>query len=273
VPELIPIYRAYRDLPVVSISNDQRRPLPELNWVGTVYHGLPRNLFKFRSEPGTYLAFLGRMAPEKRPDLAIEVARRAGVPLRIAAKVDRADREYFESVIKPLLCSPGVEFVGEIGESQKEDFLGGALALLFPVDWPEPFGLVMIEALACGTPVIARPCGSVAEVLRNGVTGFVGWSVDDLVGAVRSLHAISRRKCREEFESRFTAEVMVAGYEQIYHGLASIRPRAQNFIRAARVSNDAALAREAARQWRPVVVKGGVNARVKDGGRAPSDFM
>jgi glycosyltransferase involved in cell wall biosynthesis len=247
--------------------------LPELNWVGTVYHGLPRNLFKFRSEPGAYLAFLGRMSPEKRPDLAIEVARRAGIPLKIAAKVDRTDREYFESVIKPLLSLPGVEFVGEIGESQKEDFLGGALALLFPVDWPEPFGLVMIEALACGTPIVARPCGSVTEVLRNGVTGFVGWSVDDLVGGVRSLSAISRRKCREEFERRFTAEVMVAGYEQIYYRLASVRPRAQNFVLAPRIRSDAALAREAARQWRPVVLKGGVSARAEDGGPAPSDFM
>src|ERR1051325_5094489 len=182
--EMLPIYRHYRDLPVVSISDAQRHPLPEMNWVGTVYHGLPRNLLKFNPQPGKYLAFLGRISPEKRPDLAIEIARRSGMPLKIAAKVDRADREYFENFIKPLIATDGVEFIGEINEAQKESFLGGALALLFPVDWPEPFGLVMIEALACGTPVIARPCGSVSEILADGRTGFLGDSVDDLVGAV-----------------------------------------------------------------------------------------
>ncbi len=217
--ELIPIYRHYRDLPVVSISNDQRRPLPEMNWVSTVHHGLPTNLLRFNPGPGSYLAFLGRISPEKRPDLAIEVARRAGIPLKIAAKVDRADLEYFRSVVKPLLSHPGVEFIGEINDKQKDEFLGGALALLFTVDWPEPFGLVMIESLACGTPVVARPCGSVPEVLRDGVTGFMASSVDDLVDCVRKIRNLSRAACRQEFETRFTAEVMAVNYEQIYYQL------------------------------------------------------
>jgi glycosyltransferase involved in cell wall biosynthesis len=251
VDELLPVYRHYSDLPVVSISDDQRRPLLEMNWVGTVYHGLPRNLLKFSPQPRNYLAFLGRVAPEKRPDLAIEVARRSGIPLKIAAKVDRADREYFEAVIKPLLATPGVEFIGEINEQQKEQFLGGALALLFPVDWPEPFGLVMIEALACGTPVIARPRGSVPEVLHNGVTGFVGSTVDDLVGAVRKLSDISRRKCREEFEERFTVEVMAANYERVYYHLAETW-RTTRQRKSARLTWDAALARQAARQWHAI---------------------
>ncbi|MGH7928706.1 MAG: glycosyltransferase family 4 protein [Candidatus Binatia bacterium] len=251
--ELKPIYRCYSDLPVVSISNDQRRPLPELNWVRTVYHGLPRNLLKFSPQSGKYLAFLGRMAPEKRPDLAIEVARRSGVPLKIAAKIDRVDREYFESVIKPMLSAPGIEFIGEINEAEKQQFLGGAFGLLFPVDWPEPFGLVMIEALACGTPVIARPCGSVPEVLRHGVTGFIGSSVDDLAGAVRKLGDISRQRCRDEFESRFTAEVMAANYERVYYQLVnSDRKTRRTTARPKRGVVDATLARYAARRWQPV---------------------
>jgi glycosyltransferase involved in cell wall biosynthesis len=271
--EFLPIYRHYRDLPLVSISDDQRRPLPEMNWVGTVYHGLPRNLLKFSPDGGNYLAFLGRMSPEKRPDLAIEIARRSGLRLKIAAKIDRTDREYFESVIKPLLSTPGVEFVGEIGEGQKETFLGGALALLFPVDWPEPFGLVMIEAMACGTPVVARPCGSVPELLRHGVTGFIGSSLDDLVSAVRNLDKISRRRCRQEFETRFTAEAMAAGYEQIYHRLANACRSAQRSIRVPRMANDAALAREAARQWQPVVMKGRANAAGNKARPERSDFL
>jgi glycosyltransferase involved in cell wall biosynthesis len=249
---LLPVYRHYKDHPVISISHDQRRPLPEMNWVGTVYHGLPRNLLKFRSEPGDYLAFLGRMSPEKRPDLAIEIARRSGIPLKIAAKVDRTDREYFESVVKPMLSTPGVEFIGEIDESQKQEFLGGALALLFPVDWPEPFGLVMIEALACGTPVIAKPCGSVPEVLRQGVSGFIESSVDALVAAVQKIRDLSRRACRDEFERRFTAEVMADNYERVYYQLADTYRSAQRPVAEARQSSgNAALAREAARRWNP----------------------
>jgi glycosyltransferase involved in cell wall biosynthesis len=257
--ELKPIYRSYSDLPVVSISNDQRRPLPELNWVRTVYHGLPRDLLKFSPQPGNYLAFLGRMAPEKRPDLAIEVARRSGVPIKIAAKVDRANREYFEIVIKPLLSAPGVEFIGEINEAEKQEFLGGALGLLFPIDWPEPFGLVVIEALACGTPVIARACGSVPEILHDGVTGFIGSSVDDLVKAVHKLGDISRRTCRDEFESRFTAEVMASNYERVYYQLVNSDWKKQQARAPAR---DATLARYAARRWQPASSR----ERLKDRG-------
>lgn len=266
--ELLPIYRSYTDLPLVSISNDQRRPLPEMNWIRTVHHGLPRNLLKFSPQSGNYLAFLGRMSPEKRPDLAIEVARRAGVPLKIAAKIDRTDRDYFETVIKPLLSAPGIEFIGEISDAEKQQFLGGALALLFPVDWPEPFGLVVIEALACGTPVIARPCGSVPEVLRDGVTGFIGSSVDELVAAVHKLGHISRQKCREEFDGRFTVEVMAANYERVYWQLtgmdwARIRRAA---ARAKHPLADASLARYATRQWHPAPEPDQLNTRSKEAG-------
>src|SRR6201988_1189282 len=190
IPEVLDVYRYYSEASVVSISDAQREPLPELNWVGTVHHGLPADQLRFHSGRGKYLAFLGRLAPEKRPDLAIEIARRAGIPLKIAAKVDVVDQEYFDSNIRPLLKTEGVEFIGEIGEREKSDFLGNAIALLFPVDWPEPFGLVMIEALACGTPVIARPCGSVPELLRDGVTGFVHANLDGLVDAVHRISSI-----------------------------------------------------------------------------------
>ena len=165
----------------------------------------------------------GRISPEKRPDLAIEIARKAGIPIKLAAKVDVVDRGYFEQVIKPRLSSPDVEYIGEIYESQKNDFLGNALALMFTIDWPEPFGLAMIEALACGTPVIARPCGSVPEVLRNGVSGIIATEFDDLVRAVKNIDNISRESCRREFETRFTADVMVAQYERIYLDLISTR--------------------------------------------------
>jgi glycosyltransferase involved in cell wall biosynthesis len=264
--EFLPIYRRYKDQPVISISHDQRRPLPEMKWAGTVYHGLPRNLLKFRSGPGNYLVFLGRLSPEKRPDLAIEISRRSGIPLKIAAKIDRTDRQYFEAVIKPLLSSPGIEFIGEISESQKQEFLGGALALLFPVDWPEPFGLVMIEALACGTPVIARPCGSVPEILRHGVSGFIESSLDDLVGCVRKVHEISRRTCRDEFERRFTSEVMADHYEQVYYRFVDVSRTVQrNATQSRPAMNDVALAREAARQWHPAFESNRLNARGANG--------
>jgi glycosyltransferase involved in cell wall biosynthesis len=219
----LPLYRSYTDLPMVSISNEQRRPLLFMNWIATVYHGLPKDLLRFNPGSGTYLAFLGRIAPEKRPDLAIEIARRSGMPLKIAAKVDRVDRDYFEAVIKPLLSTPRVEFLGEINDSEKQDFLGGALALLFTVDWPEPFGLAMIEAMACGTPVIARPCGSVPEVLRPGVTGLIASGTDDLVGAVAEVGKLARQGCREVFEMRFTSAVMAASYERVYYRLIDER--------------------------------------------------
>lgn len=250
--EMLPVYRAYRDMPLVSISNDQRRPLRDMNWIRTIYHGLPRNLLNFRPGAGGYLAFLGRICPEKGPALAIEVARRAGVPLKIAAKVDRVDREYFDIVIKPMLDAPGIEFIGEINETEKQQFLGDALALLFPIDWPEPFGLVMIEALACGTPIIARPCGSVPEILRHGVGGFIGSSAEELVAAVENIGAVSRQRCREEFEARFTAEVMAANYERVYYQLAGTdwKMRSSSTRRLRSVS-DTSLARYAARQWHP----------------------
>ena len=252
--ELQPIYRSYRDMPVISISNDQRRPLPEMNWVRTVYHGLPRNLLNFSPGSGNYLAFLGRICPEKGPDLAIEIARRSGVPLKLAAKVDRLDRAYFDTVIKPMLSTPGIEFIGEINETEKQQFLGDALALLFPIDWPEPFGLVMIEALACGTPIIARPCGSVPEILRHGVTGFIGSSLEELVSAVAHIDTISRQKCRDEFETRFTAQVMAANYERVYYQLAGTDWKVRrNAARRPRSLPDAALAHYAGRHWHPAL--------------------
>jgi glycosyltransferase involved in cell wall biosynthesis len=216
IAELHPVYRRYRSLPLVSISEAQRAPLPFMNWVATIYHGLPSQLLRFSSGPGKYLAFLGRISPEKRPDIAIDVARKVGIPLKIAAKVDVVDRDYFEAIIKPRLSSPDVEYIGEITETEKSQFLGDALALLFTIDWPEPFGLAMIEAMACGTPVIARPCGSVPEVLRDGVTGYIADSVDQLAAAVRKIQDLSREACRAEFERRFTVEHMADRYEQIY---------------------------------------------------------
>ncbi len=225
IPDLLPLYREFRDMPVVSISNAQREPLPFANWQATVYHGLPLDLYTFRPGPGRYLAFLGRVSPEKRVDWAIQIALHAGLELKIAAKVDRVDKEYFESVIKPLLKEPGIEYVGEIGEGEKNEFLGNALALLFPIDWPEPFGLVMIEALACGTPVIAYRRGSVPEVLEHGVTGFVVHGLDEAVRAVEQIDQIGRGRCRAVFEERFSARRMAQDYLAIYRNIlaASVR--------------------------------------------------
>lgn len=223
IKELLEVYRYYSEAPVVSISDAQRIPLPELNWKGTIHHGLPSDQLRFNSEPGKYFAFLGRIAPEKRADWAIEVARSSGIPLRIAAKVNAVDRDYFEAIIRPLLDGRDVEFVGEIADHDKSDFLANAMALLFPVDWWEPFGLVMIEALACGTPVISRPCGSVPEILGDGVTGFMASPVDGLLDAARRISAISRRTCRLEFETRFTSEVMANNYERLYYALIEER--------------------------------------------------
>jgi glycosyltransferase involved in cell wall biosynthesis len=271
VKEMLPIYRSYKDLPAVSISDNQRRPIPDLNWVRTIYHGLPRDLLRFSPKAGDYLAFLGRISPEKRPDLAIEIARRTGVRLKIAAKVDRNDRDYFESVIKPMLSSPRIEFIGEVNETEKQDLLGCALALLFPVDWPEPFGLVMIEALACGTPVIARPFGSVPEVLRHGITGFLGASLEELVSSVNKIGDISRQRCREEFETRFTSEVMAANYEHVYYHLAAMNWRTQRrTARSKSPVNDAALGRYAAHQSHSTI-KDGLNGQ-KDRGCSGRDL-
>jgi glycosyltransferase involved in cell wall biosynthesis len=222
-PELQGIHRYYRSHPLISISHGQRAPLPFANWVGTVHHGLPMEQFRFYSEPGNYLAFLGRIAPEKRPDIAIAIAQKTGIPLKIAAKVGHQDREYFETVVRPLITPPFIEFIGEIGEHEKNVFLGKALALLFPIDWPEPFGLVMIESLACGTPVIARPCGSVNEILIDGTTGFVHSETDDLVRAVERIGAVSRRECRKHVERNFSAQKMVRRYEQLYDDVIAFR--------------------------------------------------
>jgi glycosyltransferase involved in cell wall biosynthesis len=227
LPYLAPVYRQFTRVPLVSISDAQRVPLAGIGvtWAGTVHHGLAPERFAFSPEPDGYLAFLGRLSPEKQPDVAIEVAKRAGLPLRIAAKVDAADREYFDRVVAPLLDDPLIDFIGEIGDGDKAAFLGGARALLFPIDWPEPFGLVMIEALACGTPVVARPCGSVPEVVRPGVSGFIGDTVADLVDAVKRIDTIDRARCRRDFERRFSVARMVDDYEAVYRR-ACARPRA-----------------------------------------------
>jgi glycosyltransferase involved in cell wall biosynthesis len=221
-PDLRPFYRVFSDLPLVAVSHDQRRYLPHANWIGTVHHGLPRNLLAFEPKSGGYLAFLGRIAPEKGPNRAIEIAARSGMPLKIAAKVDRVDQFYWEEQIQPMVKSrSNVEFIGEIAESQKSEFLGEAAALLFPVDWPEPFGLVMIEAMACGTPVIAFRRGSVPEIVTDGVSGFVVDTVEEAVGAVRRIATLDRAKVRAEFERRFTCERMAREYVEIYQALAA----------------------------------------------------
>ena len=224
IADLAPLYRRFRDVPVVSISDSQREPLPWLNWQGTVYHGLPTTSLELRERPGKYLAFLGRISPEKGLDDAIAIARRTGVELKIAAKIDRADQVYFDTVIKPLLKGPGVEFIGEIGHSEKNDFLGGALALLTPVQWPEPFGLVMIEAMACGTPVIGYPRGSVPEVIEDGVSGFIVRGVQQAADAVQAVPALSRKRCRDYFERRFSAARMCEDYLAIYRRLLENEP-------------------------------------------------
>ena len=218
VPDLKPLFDAYPEVPLVSISDDQRRPIPGANWQATVYHGLPRDLHAFRDRPGDYLAFLGRISPEKRLDRAVEIARRAGMKLKVAAKIYPAERDYYQQTIAPLLQESRsfVEFVGEVGGREKDDFLGNARALLFPIDWPEPFGLVMIEAMACGTPVIAWRNGSVPEVIDEGVTGFVVGSVEQAAAAVRRVACLSRRVCREAFEARFDATRMARDYLEVY---------------------------------------------------------
>ena len=223
LPELQPLYRLYSDIPVVSISDSQRVPLPEANFVATVLHGLPQNLLSKGDGRGGYLAFLGRVSPEKAPDAAIRIAARAGIPLKIAAKVDRVDRDYFKTTVEPLLGQADVEFIGEIREDQKQEFLGNAAGLLFPIAWREPFGLVMIEAMACGTPVIAFENGSVPEVLENAVTGFIVHSEDQAVDAVRRIGTLDRTRIRGEFERRFTAQRMAKNYLKLYERLVQAR--------------------------------------------------
>ena len=225
LPELQPVFNMFPNAPVISISDSQRRPLPQANYVRTVLHGLPENLLTPQVKKPEYLAFLGRIAPEKRPDRAIRIARAAGIPLKIAAKVDRADAEYFDTIIKPMLAGGGVEMIGEISDREKPDFLSGAIGLLMPIDWPEPFGLVMIEAMACGTPVIAFNRGSVPEIIEDGLTGFIVEDETSAVARVQKLAGLSRANVRKRFEERFTACRMAEDYLHVYRNLgASERP-------------------------------------------------
>jgi glycosyltransferase involved in cell wall biosynthesis len=221
LPELPIIYRAFPHMPLVSISDHQRLPVPPVNWMGTVHHGLPRTLLRMGSGAGGYLAFLGRICPDKGPLEAIEIAARAGMMLKMAAKVDPVDRAWFEAAVRPVLeRSPHVEFIGEIDDGRKQEFLGNAKALLFPICWPEPFGLVMIESMACGTPVVAFACGSVPEIMEDGLTGFVVRDVDEAVCAVARLDGLERPAIRRRFEERFSAGTMARAYARIYRQLA-----------------------------------------------------
>jgi glycosyltransferase involved in cell wall biosynthesis len=231
IKDLPGVYDRWPDYPMVSISDDQRRHLPNANWAGTVHHGMKAELYRFHPKARGYLAFLGRMSPEKRPDRAIAIAKRLGMPLKMAAKVDAADAAYFEAEIAPLLNDPLIEFVGEIGDGQKSEFLGGAEALLFPIDWPEPFGLVMIEAMACGTPVVAWRCGSTPEVIEPGVTGVLVSSDAEADRAVAEARALDRAGVRRRFELRFSAAAMARRYVDLYESLLEPRrggqPRAR----------------------------------------------
>jgi len=230
--DLRPLFEEYRDVPLVSISQNQRQPLPDARWVGNVYHGLPVKLHSFRRGSGDYLAFLGRVSPEKGLERAIEIARRTGQKLKVAAKIYEEDRPYYEHTIEPLLQSSSsfVEFLGEIGGSAKDEFLGDAKALLFPVEWSEPFGLVMIEALATGTPVIAWRRGSVPEVVQHGVTGFIVSNTDEAVEAVAQLDHLDRKECRKDFEARFTSERMAKDYFRLYEDAIASRSAPTSFL-------------------------------------------
>jgi glycosyltransferase involved in cell wall biosynthesis len=223
LPELQPVFETFSDVPLVSISNSQRLPLPNANWIGTVPHGLPGSLLKPEEVSRDYLAFLGRVSPEKGLDRAIEIASRAGFPLKVAAKVDKQDADYFRNVIRPMIEKGDVEFVGEIGDGEKANFLSGAVGLLLPLDWPEPFGIVMIEALACGTPVIAFNRGSVPEIIEDGLTGFIVKDVGEAVQAVQKLAHLSREAIRQRFERRFTDKRMANDYLQLYRSLIGLR--------------------------------------------------
>jgi len=219
LPEHQPVFTTFASAPVVSISSTQRRPVPQANWLATIHHGLPENLLTPRAVTPQYLAVLGRIAPEKGVDRAIRIAIRCGIPLKIAAKVDRADQEYYDAVIRPMTEHPLVDYIGEIGDQEKPDFLSGALGLLLPIDWPEPFGLVMIEAMACGTPVIAYNRGSVSEIIDEGLTGMVVEDESSAVAAVRELPRLDRGKVRKQFEARFTARRMALDYLAAYRQL------------------------------------------------------
>ncbi len=219
IPDVMPLYHEFTDVPLVSISDAQREPVPWMNWQQTIYHGVPDSHLPYDPDGGDHVVFLGRMTPEKRPDLAIRIAREAGLRIRLAAKIDPVDQEWFDTVVKPMLDDPGVEFVGEITESEKGEFLGGALAMLFPIDWPEPFGLVMIESMACGTPVIAFRAGSVPEVIDEGVTGFIVEDVPSAVAAVKRVAELDRRAIRDVFDRRFSVRRMTSDYVELYEHL------------------------------------------------------
>ena len=237
LPDLHHLYRGFPDMPLVSISNAQRAPIPDANYVGTVYHGLPWDLTPTLYPRGGYLAFLGRISPEKRVDRAIAIARAVGLPLKIAAKVDRVDEAYFRSEIEPLLKGPGVEFIGEIDERRKTSFLGEARALLFPIDWPEPFGLAMIEAMACATPVLAFKNGAVSEVIDDGVTGYAVDTMDEAICALGAVLALDRGRVRRRYEERFTASRMARDYVKVYeHLLGSSEARLEEVSMTARAA-------------------------------------
>jgi glycosyltransferase involved in cell wall biosynthesis len=221
LPDLVPLYQVFREMPVVSISNAQRRPLSWANWQGTVYHGMPLDRLTPRSGKGNYLAFLGRVSPEKGLDQAIKIAKLAGMPLKVAAKIDKNDRDYYNEVIKPQLNDPLIDFLGEIGYPDKNDFLGNAAAFLFPIRWPEPFGMVVMEAMACGTPVIAYPCGSVPELVDEGVTGRVVRNAQEAANAVRDIASLDRNRCRARFEERFSSKRMCDDYLGLYERLVN----------------------------------------------------
>jgi glycosyltransferase involved in cell wall biosynthesis len=224
--DLVPLYREFSEVPVVSISDAQRAPLPWINWQGTVHHGMPEDRFVPSLKPGKYLAVLGRVSPEKGVDKAIEIALGAGMPLKIAAKIDRADKDFFEAHIKPSLNHELIEFIGEIGDLEKNEFLANAAALLFPINWSEPFGIVLIEAMACGLPVIAYPLGSVPEIIEEGVSGFLVHNVQEAIRAVKNLSAIDRQRCRKAFERRFSAKRMAHDYLTIYERIVKREPQA-----------------------------------------------
>ncbi len=216
IPDIAPLYREFREMCLISISDSQRAPIPWANWLATVHHGLPEDLYRPQEKPGQYLAFLGRISPEKRVDRAIEIARRVGMPIKIAAKIDAVDQQYFDAEIKQLFEEPFVEYIGEIGEAEKSEFLGNAYALLFPIDWPEPFGLAMIEAMACGTPVVAYRRGSVPEVIDQGVTGYAVSNLEEAVKAVHQISSLDRKLCRAVFEKRFSVKRMCLDYLEAY---------------------------------------------------------
>jgi glycosyltransferase involved in cell wall biosynthesis len=230
IPELKPLYEKFSDIPVISISNSQRRPLPMANWVATVYHGLPADLYDYGTGEGDYVVFLGRFSPEKRADRAIEIARRANLKIKIAAKVDKADEQYFDKEIRHLLDEPHVEYLHEVGEAEKGPLLANAKALLFPIDWPEPFGMVLIEAMACGTPVIAYNQGSVPEIIEHGKTGFIVNNIEKAVEALKNIHLISREQCRATFEKRFSDIVMAQNYVRLYEKAVRKQPERSIYL-------------------------------------------